>query len=504
MDVQVVPSLLCMTSLRCKNCLDGIGSISGVECGPGDIYLVSSPTHCSNANTIVGSTGIHTRIANLIQGCEYRRQDVWANPRSRWMRMAMATIPAAQLSIPEHVPAHLVWDHNYDEFAAAKDDPFRRVGELHDGPDIIWATTLNNSPDGRKAGWLPTRNQLIREILADTDNFVSGASNMMSTIGLDWKLIPLELDPPEQQRYRKVLEPFFSPTNINALDSAVHQACDELIEGFADRDSCEFAGEFAEKFPSYVFLDLMGMPRDRLSDFLAWERGMLRPDNVNQAVEAMTAILHYLEEFIGEQRKNPGSALMRGIVSARLDDGRQLTETEMLSICYILYIGGLDTVYSTLGWIMWHLAQDSALQDRLRDNPGDISKAIEELLRAFSVASSQRCVKNDLDFHGVPMRAGDIVQISLPLASRDPHAYDDPHRIDIDRAARHIAFGTGPHTCLGLRLAKREIRIVLESFLSRFRIIHISEGQRHEFHTGNVFGIDRLPLEWERIVTEPK
>lgn len=411
----------------------------------------------------------------------------------------MATSPAAQAGIPDHVPADLVWDNNYDAFAAERADPFRRVGELHAGPDIVWATALNNGPGGRQPGWLPTRNMLIREVLTDTDHFVSGNSNMMGVIGEDWRLIPLELDPPDQQRYRKVLEPFFSPANINALDGAVRQACDELIAGFAGKDGCEFASEFAEKFPSHIFLDLMGMPREKLADFLKWERGMLRPARAEDAIGAMTAIRDYLQDFIAEQRKAPGSPLMQGIVSARLDGERPLDATEMVSICYLLYIGGLDTVYSTLGWIMWHLAQDIALQDRLRDHPEDMTKAVEELLRAFSAASTQRRVRQDLDFHGVQMRAGDIVQVSLPLASRDPAMYEDPHRVDIDRTARHIAFGTGPHTCLGLRLAKREIRIVLESFLSRFRNIRIPAGEQHAFHTGNVFGIDRLPLEWDRI-----
>jgi len=296
-----------------------------------------------------------------------------------------------------------------------------------------------------------------------------------------------------------VLEPFFSPASINDLDGGVRRACDELIETFADKQGCEFAGEFAEKFPSHVFLDLMGMPREKLGDFLVWERGMLRPDGPEQAVEAMSAIADYLETFIAEQRQNPGSALIKGIVNARFNNERPLNDTEILSIVYILYIGGLDTVFSTLGWIVWHLAQDPALQDRLRDNPEEIARAVEELLRAFSTASSQRRVKHDVIFHGVQMRAGDIVQISLPLAARDPQAYDDPHKVNIDRPVRHIAFGTGAHTCLGLRLAKREIRVVIEAFLARFRNIRIAEGQTHQFHTGNVFGIDHLPLEWDRI-----
>ena len=402
--------------------------------------------------------------------------------------------------IPAHVPPGLAWDADYDAFAASEPDPFRKVGTLHGGPDLLYVRHLCNSPLGRRAGWLPTRYATMREILADTDNFASGGEQgMMSTIGLGWKLIPLELDPPEQQRYRKVLEPFFSPASINALDAVVRQSCEELIAPFEHAGGCEFASDFAEKFPSFVFLDLMGMPRERLGEFLEWERGMLRPTEPAQAVATMGAIVDYFEAFIAEQKVRPSSALMRGIVEARLPDGKPLSDTEILSICYILYIGGLDTVFSTLGWIMWHVAQDRPLQERLRAEPDVLNRAVEELLRAFSAASTQRTVKRDLEFHGVPMRAGDVVQISLPLAARDPDAYDHPHRVDLDRPVRHIAFGTGPHTCLGLRLAKREVRIVLECFLARFRDIRIPAGKTHAFHTGNVYGVDRLPLEWTRI-----
>ena len=403
------------------------------------------------------------------------------------------------LDVPEHVPPELVWQEDFEAFATAKADPFRRMGELHDGPDIFWMRKSDKGLGGGVSGWVLTRYALIREALTDTENFVSGNDRpMMSTIGLDWPLIPIELNPPQQQRYRRVLEPFFAPAAIDALDGSIRDTCNDLIAGFKHDNSCEFIGEFGEKFPSQIFLDLMGMPRERLQDFLTWERGMLR-GSPRDVVASMTAIHDYLREFVHEQRKNPASALMQGIVSARLDDGQSLTEVEMISISYLLYIGGLDTVYSTIGWIFWHLAQDQPLQRRLRDHPDEITRATEELLRAFSAASTGRRVKRDFEFHGVKMRAGDAVTAFLSLASRDPQAFEDPHVVDIDRKPRHIAFGTGPHTCLGLRLAKREIKIVLEIFLARFHNIRMTEGTQYKFHVGSVFGIDHLPLEWDPV-----
>ena len=311
----------------------------------------------------------------------------------------MATVEQTRRKVPDHVPAELVWKHDFETFATSTGDPFRKLGELHDGPVILWVQNHGAGLGGGRPGWLLTRYALIREILSDTENFMSSnPTNLLAAIGQDWPLIPLELDPPQQQRYRKVLEPFFSPASINALDGSIRRACDELIAGFEGRDSCEFVSEFAEKFPSHIFLDLMGMPRDRLADFLRWERAMLR-GKPEEMVPAMTSILDYLESFILEQKDDQRSDLMKGIAAARVDGEYPLTDREKLSVCYLLYIGGLDTVYSTISWIFWHLAHDPALQQRLRDNPQDITRATEELLRAYSAATTGRRVKHDCDFH---------------------------------------------------------------------------------------------------------
>ena len=152
----------------------------------------------------------------------------------------------------------------------------------------------------------------------------------------------------------------------------------------------------------------------------------------------------------------------------------------------MLFIGGLDTVYSTLGWIFRHLASEPALQQQLREQPALLPDAVEELLRVYSVASSQRRLTRDLVFHGVEMREGDSIQLSLPLAGRDPRAFPNPHTVQLDRRPRHLAFGTGSHSCIGLHLGRREIRIVLETFLSRFEEIRIPRGESYAYHTGSV------------------
>jgi cytochrome P450 len=208
-------------------------------------------------------------------------------------------------------------------------------------------------------------------------------------------------------------------------------------------------------------------------------------------------MIGYLKGFLDQQRADPKTELMAGILAGQVED-RPVNDAEILGMLALLYIGGLDTVHSALGWFVRHLASDPALQQRLRQNPDDIPRAIEELMRAYGITATHRRIAKDFTFHGVEMRAGEMVLLPAPLASRDPRAYDNPHVVDIDRNARHIFFGFGAHHCLGQHLARREIKIVFESFLERFDNIRIPAGAEVKHHTGSTWGLDRLPLAWER------
>ena len=409
--------------------------------------------------------------------------------------MASATVDQVP-GIPAHVPPELVWDRSYDAFTAEGDDPFVAVSRLLDGPAIVWST---NAQYGNP-GWILTRNALIAEAFIDTENFTAERkdSAIGKMMGEDIKLIPIEIDPPNHHRYRRVLNPFLTPKAVGAFDEPVRAVCGELISRFEDKGGCEFIQDFAIPFPSYVFLDLMGMPRDRLEEFIHWEERLMRAPDPAERVQAARSIYAFLKEHKERQKEHPTNDFMRGITTAEID-GRPITHLEVMGMFYTFYVGGLDTVYSTLGWIMRHLATHPELQEELREHPEKLPMAVEEFCRAFSVVTTQRQVKHDFVFHGVAMRKGDVVNLPLSLADRDPAVFDRPGEIDIERKPRHINFGTGAHTCVGLHLAKREMRIVVEQFLQRFRNIRIKPGETPRHHTGRTFGMDYLPLVWERV-----
>ncbi|HET8710390.1 MAG TPA: cytochrome P450, partial [Spongiibacteraceae bacterium] len=230
-----------------------------------------------------------------------------------------------------------------------------------------------------------------------------------------------------------------------------------------------------------------------------WERNLMRAEDPRERAGAMMSVFKYLEQFAAEQRQQPTTALMKAIVTAQYEGERPLTQDEVMGMVALLYIGGLDTVYSSLGWILHHLAGDSALQEKLRANPEAIPFAVEEFLRAYPVANPHRKIKQDFEFHGVKMRKGDHVLMATFAAHRDPLAYENPGQVIVERKPRHLAFAAGPHLCLGIHLAKRELRTVVAAVLSRFKNIRMPKGERCEFHTGGTWGVDRLPLEWDPI-----
>jgi cytochrome P450 len=397
--------------------------------------------------------------------------------------------------IPAHVPSELYWDRSLAEFNSELDDPFVAASRLLDGPAVFWA---RDAVHGRP-GWVIARHALLKEAFINWQHFSSeGGMDLTQALGVQWNLNPVNIDPPKHSVYRSILTPFFTPKAINHMEGAVLNTCDRLIEKFQDRGSCEFVGEFSIPFPTYIFLALMGMPIEMAPQFFGWEQGLLRGVTMEERLIAGREILAYLQSHLAEQRLRPATPLMEGIMGARID-GRLLDDGEVLGMFYTFYVGGLDTVYATLSWSMRYIATRPDFQRHLRENPDQLPRAVDELLRLFSVVSTQRRVAQDFKFHGVEMRENDLVVMPIFIACRDPEAYPNPHEADLDRKTSALAFASGPHMCLGMHLARRELRIAIESFLSRFRDIHMPAGEQYAYHAGPTFNVDRLPLAWRSI-----
>jgi cytochrome P450 len=309
-------------------------------------------------------------------------------------------------------------------------------------------------------------------------------------------MIPLELDPPAHTKFRALLNPSFSPNKIAKMQDGVRESCVGLIEALKAKPDCEFMQDFGRPFPVLIFLQLMGLPREDFHKVLEWEELLLQGKTMEARIGAAAAIRDYLRDLAQARREHPVDDLISFAVQAKVD-GEMLSDDEILGICYLLFVGGLDTVASSLGFYFKYLAEHPEQQILLRENNALIPDAVEELLRVHSVVMVSRFLTEDAEFAGVAMKKGDCIAIYMTFASYDAEEIEQPETVDFARAPnRHVAFSFGPHRCIGSHLARRELVIAIEEWVNRVPQFGIKPGAEVRMHGGVVFGVDQLPLSW--------
>jgi cytochrome P450 len=330
----------------------------------------------------------------------------------------------------------------------------------------------------------------------------SSAAEAVS-IGQDQPLIPLQIDPPDHAKYRRFLDPEFSPRRIGELDADARAIVCGLIDGFVDRGQCDVHEDFATPLPSSIFLRLMGLPRADLAEFLRWRDDTIRPKVAPADFEGAAAIRErvgseitaYFNAALDEQARRPTDGLMARIASGEVDD-RPLTRPEQLGICHLLLLGGLDTVTATLDCALGYLARNPEDRRRLVEHPDETPGAVEELLRwETPVMMVVRVIKADAELAGVQLHAGDHAAILIGAANLDEE-FPDADRVEFARETnRHLSFGAGPHRCLGSHLARLELRVALEEWHRRIPDYRIAEGAEVHYSPG-IRQANSLPLVW--------
>lgn len=399
----------------------------------------------------------------------------------------MSTAPAP---IPDHVPRELVREFDWIADARSVADPYQVWHELHDGPDVFWATGLGGH-------WVLTRAEAIKEMMANTDDFTSNPAGIGPK---RWPLlmIPLETDPPQLQQYRNVVARIVAPGAIKERTAQIETVLGGLIDQVASRGECEFVKAIADPFPTTIFTALMGLPLEEAQKFLHWNHTLLHQSDVQVAQMAGMEIMSYLNGLIAKRRKEPQNDIVTALTQGVID-GRPLNHEEIIGYAFLLFIAGLDTTSGTLSYMAAHLAQHPVDQARLRADPALAPAAVEEFLRRYSVVNANRRCRHDVVFRGVRMKAGDFVLASTPLANLDPLAFDSPMEVRMDRNPNpHVAFSHGPHRCLGSHLARAELVAFLRVFLRRIPEFRLAPGAVLRSHTG-VYGIDAVPLVWKAV-----
>jgi cytochrome P450 len=395
--------------------------------------------------------------------------------------------------IPEHVPASLVRPFPYVFGMTTREDPFADwAPAVHEGPPIFYAP--HAYPGGTPA-WIVRRVEDLRKIYFDTDTFSSkDFSPYSKLIGDTWTNTPVEIDPPQHAKYRSFLNPMFTPAAMAKLEGKIRSYAIEYIEAFRERGDCEFMSEFAFEFPIKVFLELMDFPLSNTKQFLEWETGLLHEMDMAKMADAARNVVAFLREQIEERRKRPGDDVISRALASEIE-GRKWNDDELVGLAFNLFIGGLDTVSTNMGHQFVHLARNSQDQQFLRENPKEIPHAIDEMMRAYAAVTVFRTCTRETEFGGVKMMPGDKVAVHTTLAGRDPEEFPEPGEVRLGRNPRHVSFGFGPHMCVGMHLAKREMRIAIEEFVSRIAHFSIKPGHQIEYHLGMIQPVT-LPLVW--------
>ena len=318
-------------------------------------------------------------------------------------------------------------------------------------------------------------------------------------------LIPLQIDPPEHKKFRKILDPMFAPKQMAELEEPVTQLVNDLIDKFIDDGEVDFATGFSVPVPSQVFLTLLGLPLDDLPIFLAMKDGIIRPQHVThteqgsavaQAHQQATAdsIYAYFDKVLDEREVEGRDDLLTRFLHTEVD-GVQLSRHDILDICFLFLIAGLDTVTATLDCMFAFLAQHPEHRKQLVADPSLIPSAIEELLRYETpVMGVARVAAQDAEIGGCPVHKGDQVVVILGAANTDDAEFGDAGEVRFDREVnRHLAFGGGVHRCLGSHLARLELRVALREWHKRIPEYELKDGVVLEYTTG-IRSIDHFPM----------
>jgi cytochrome P450 len=393
------------------------------------------------------------------------------------------------------IPAHVLQSHVADvdvyQPPLIEEIGFHRAwARLQaENPPVVW--TPRN-----EGHWIALSGEAVQQVQADPERFSSRVIVVPKSIGEHHGLIPTTIDPPEHRPYRALLNARLNPGTVRGLGDSIRQTAIDLIEGFRARGHCDFTAEYAEIFPIRVFMTMVDLPLEDAPTIRHWAACMTRPGMPMTFEEGKQAFFAYLAPVIARRTANPGGDMLSQMVTSDMG-GRIMTPDEAVKLCTQVLIAGVDTVVNFLGFVLAELAQNPPLRAELAAMGESTTPAVNELFRRFGLVSIGREVRHDMEFHGVTLKAGDMITMPTQVHGLDPAQNDDPLKIDFSRRrAPHSAFGSGPHMCPGQELARKEVAITLEEWLRRIPEFELAPDADLSPVPGIVGALRRVTLQW--------
>jgi len=368
-------------------------------------------------------------------------------------------------------------------------NPFPMYARLREESPVHWNTHFGT--------WLLTRYSDVRSAFGDRARFSSQTGqailsraagfppDVMRDLEVGYRFFYRQIqsfDGAEHTMQRSLIAKAFTPKVIEDLRGLIQSRVDRLLEDLLRQGECDFVAQFAYPLPSLVIFDLLGVPEEHYSVLRASASAFARfPAAIySQNYPVLAEIAGNLANTEGvllgllrERRRSPKPDLISALVAAR-EGTTALSDNEIVVLCNFLLFAGHETTANLLSGSVLHLLQERSHWNQLRENCELLPNAVEELLRFVSpVLSVARVLTEDFECRGTLMKKGDRIQLSVGAANHDPSQFADPEKLKLDRAnPQSVAFGYGPHYCIGAGLARLEAQIALGSLLQ-----HVPEMQ---------------------------
>jgi cytochrome P450 len=361
-------------------------------------------------------------------------------------------------------------------------DPYSLLRQLREEDPVHWSDSIG--------GWILTRYDDMVTTFKDTAHF-SNEGRLAKAVAYlppetraEFKTFEdhyrqrslIHSDPPDHTRLRSLVTKAFNARVVEGMRPRMQEIVNEVVDAARQTGQMDVIKDLAIPLPVTVLAEILGVPKADVHLFKNWADGLLAFQGLNKpAVEvlqrsqqAILGIRGYLGELLKEKREHPGEDLLSELAAAE-SEGEKLSETELLNTCITLLVAGHETTTSLIGNGLWALLRHPDQCQLLKDDPSLLISAIEEMLRYESpVARQPRLMKQETEMGGKQLRPGEMVFQMLNAANRDPAYFTGPDQFDIRRQKnRHIAFGLGPHFCVGALLARTEGQVVFSTLLSR-------------------------------------
>ena len=348
--------------------------------------------------------------------------------------------------------------------------------------------------------WGVTLHEDIMHCSKDPGIFCSGKSSRPEEG--TWIPSMINLDDPDHKRRRGLVNRGFTPRRVSDHAPLIRRVVGQLIDGVAEKGSCDFVREVAAPLPMAVIGTLLGVAEEDWDKLLQWSEDMLRGTDVRAsdevrsgAMQAGAAYAQYAMQVINDRRKESREDLMGILVDSEID-GERLTDEELIQESLLILIGGDETTRHVITGGMQALIEHPDQRQKLIDDPTGIPTAVEEMLRWVTpIKNMNRTALEDTLLRGQKIREGDKVLLLYQSGNRDERVFDEPKKFDVQRSPNdHVAFGGyGTHFCLGAPLARLELRIIFEELLRRLPDMQV-DGDLPLRPSNFIVGIEEMPV----------